>query len=236
MLGLAIPLYDEEAVVERVVGELSSALVGLPHHLALVDNGSRDRTREQLQRLCLEDPRRSLIPLDRNRGYGGGILAGLRFLLARPEVEVLGWSWGDGQVDPAVIPRLYARCLAGADLAKARRIRREDGRQRALVSLGLRALLLPLRPGTTDLHGCPKLLRRGALQLLNLRSEDWFLDGECVLRARQLGLCVEEEDVVMRPRPGGRSKVRPATAAQIGLHLLRWALSGGAPPVRPCSG
>ena len=53
-LGLSVPLYDEEALVEAVVTELIGALEAgdVPFRLALVDNGSRDRTGEIVDRLA----------------------------------------------------------------------------------------------------------------------------------------------------------------------------------------
>ena len=55
-LGLSVPLYDEEALVEAVVTELIGALEAgdVPFRLALVDNGSRDRTGEIVDRLAAE--------------------------------------------------------------------------------------------------------------------------------------------------------------------------------------
>jgi len=226
-LGLAIPLYDEEALVVEVTTGLLRALdlAGLEFRLALVNNGSRDRTGELVADLA-RDPRVRAVQLAENAGYGGGILAGIRALLAEGAPEVLGWCWGDGQVDPAVIPSLYARCQQGAMLAKARRVERQDGAQRRLVTTGYAATVGLLGVRTPDVNGCPKLLRREAWEALAPHHADWFLDAEVVLGAEARGWRIEDEPVVMRRRKAGRSKVRLATVGEFALNLARWKLHG----------
>lgn len=224
-LGLAVPLYDEESLVEEVAAGIVEAAetAGLEFRLALVNNGSRDRTGEIVARLAL-DPRILAVQLERNAGYGGGILAGIRGLLAVGAPEVLGWCWGDGQVDPAVIPRLYEACHGGAMLAKARRVERQDGLQRKLVTTGYAAITGLLGVRTPDVNGCPKLLRREAWEALSPQHADWFLDAEVVLGAEARGWRIADEPVVMRRRKAGRSKVRLGTVAEFALNLARWRL------------
>ena len=95
-LSLTIPLYDEEGNVARVVQALLDTFrkAEVPLTLILVDNGSRDGTRAIVQRLEREEPEVRGVYLDKNQGYGGGILAGME----TAESPLLGYMWGDGQV------------------------------------------------------------------------------------------------------------------------------------------
>lgn len=226
-LGLSVPLYNEGALVERVVAEMVGALEagGVPFRLALVDNGSRDRTGALVDGLA-QDPRIQAVHVSPNRGYGGGILAGLA-ALAGGGHAVLGWTWGDGQVDPAVIPDLYRLCLEGADLAKARRTERRTGLRRRIVSAGYEAVTGALGVRTADVNGCPKLLRAEVLRALSPRHTDWFLDAEVVLGVEARGLRVAELPVVMRPRAAGESKVRLGTVLEFTRNLARWRWDQG---------
>ncbi|MCB9764426.1 MAG: glycosyltransferase family 2 protein [Alphaproteobacteria bacterium] len=222
MLGLAIPLYDEEACCEQVTLDLLAALKAahIPARLALVDNGSSDRTTELVNRLAVAHDAVTAVHLEQNAGYGGGILAGLRAL----DTPFLGWCWGDGQVDAAVVVAAWRKLRAGRfELVKARRVERQDGRQRQLVTtlyntLMRAAFALP----TGDVNGCPKLFTRDAWERLDLRSTDWFLDPELMLKAQALGLRWAEVDAVMRPRPGGASKVRRETMVEFARRLWAW--------------
>lgn len=224
-LGLSVPLYDEDALVEAVVAEIIGALEagGVPFRLALVDNGSRDRTGELVDRLAA-DPRVMAVHLTPNQGYGGGILAGIAALRAMGAHEVLGWCWGDGQVDPAVIPALYSACLGGADLAKARRTERRTGAQRRLVSAAYEAVTRALGVRTRDVNGCPKLLRAEAWEALGAVHQDWFLDAEVVLGVEAHRMRVAELPVVLRERAAGQSKVRLGTVLEFVENLARWRL------------
>ena len=224
-LGLSVPLYDEEALVEAVVAEIIGALEAgdVPFRLALVDNGSRDRTGEIVDRLAA-DPRVMAVHVSPNRGYGGGILAGIAALQERGDCGVLGWCWGDGQVDPAVIPALYEACLAGADLAKARRTERRTGMDRRLVSAGYEVVTQALGVRTRDVNGCPKLLRAEAWEAVGAVHRDWFLDAEVVLEVEARRMRVAERPVVMRERAAGESKVRLGTVLEFVGNLARWRL------------
>lgn len=212
LLGLSVPLLNEAAVVEGVVVELIAALEAraVPFALALVDNGSTDATGEIVDRLA-RDPRLLPLHLSPNQGYGGGILAGVELLRRSSAPEVVGWCWGDGQVDPRVIPDLYEDCLNGAMLAKARRTSRQGELRRRVISSGFALATRALGIRTPDVNGCPKLLHRAAYEAIGPSHRDWFLDTEVVHAVERRGMPIADRPAVMRPRSGGRSKVRAAT-------------------------
>ncbi len=225
-LALAIPLYDEEGNVERVGRELLAAFrqAGIPFSLVLVDNGSRDGTRSLVQRLEREEPEVRGVYLDRNAGYGGGILAGM----AEADGEVVGYMWGDAQVAAEDVLRVYRRLVVDrADLAKARRVRRTDGWQRTIITRVYNTATLWLFHVTSsDTNGCPKLFRRDAWERLAPASTDWFLDPELMIGAAKLGLKKAEVDVVARPRVAGKSKVGTGTVVEFLVNLTREKLRG----------
>lgn len=227
-LGLALTLYDEEAVVQRVIDELRAALEPLPCRWAavLVNNGSADRTGARLAEAEGPCGQGELLALQlaENRGYGGGLRAGLEAVQAMRRPAVLGWAWGDAQIDLAVVPHLLGDIDQGADLAKVVRVERQDGALRRLNSAAWGWWTTQMGAQHVDLHGCPKLFRAELLRGLPLVSADWFLDAELMLHAAERGLRVAERPAVMRPRAGGRSKVRPRVAVQLGLKAAAWRL------------
>ena len=224
MLGLSIPLFDEEAVCEEVVHSLDSALAeaGIPRKLLLVNNGSKDQTSALINRLATQLDSCTALHLSDNAGYGGGILAGMRAL----NTPILGWYWGDGQVPAQAVVDCYHQLTeSGLPLAKARRTSRFDGPQRERISRVYNLLLSALAVGVEDINGCPKLFTREAWERLAPASTDWFLDAEVVLRAVEEDLAWGQADTVMNARQGGSSKVKLSTIAEFAQHL--WAWRGG---------
>ena len=229
MLGVAIPLYNEAARLPQVVGAVVRALSAapLPFRLALVNNGSTDATGAAIEALAGLDPRLLALHLSANAGYGGGICAGVEALLQDEAITHVGWTWGDGQVDPVVfLPLIDALLHQGARLAKARRVRREDGLERLFVTRVYGLCTRGLGIATPDVNGCPKLMDRAAYQELAPRHRAWFLDAEVVIGAEARGWRIVDAPCTMGPRLAGRSKVRPSTALAFLRDLARWRLTG----------
>lgn len=227
-LGLALPFFNEEAVVDAVLSELRAWLAAEPRPIAvaLVDNGSQDGTRAHLAAAAgaVGPSRLLLVPLDENAGYGGGIRAGLQALSAGFGPPALGWAWGDGQVELSLCSALLDAVEGGAALAKARRTERQDGALRRLTTRCWSAWARGMGAQSADLNGCPKVFRAELLRGLPLRSTGWFLDAELVRACEDRGLPVVERAATMRPRRAGRSKVRPQTAVELGLKVAAWRL------------
>jgi glycosyltransferase involved in cell wall biosynthesis len=224
-VGLSVPLYNEEPLVEHVGRAYAAALeaTGLSWTLALVDNGSTDGTRDAIRQLEVHSGVRGVF-LDENAGYGGGIRAGLHWLQSHTNPDVLGWAWGDGQVDPTVIPSLVTAIRRGAHLAKVRRVSRRDGWHRRVVTGMYAHLHHRLGIRSPDVNGCPKLMHEAALRSADLQSTDWFLDPELMLKAEARGWSIVELPVAMGPRAAGASSVNWRTAASLGRQVVGWHL------------
>jgi glycosyltransferase involved in cell wall biosynthesis len=221
-LSLTIPLYDEEGNVERVVEALLEVFrtAEIPFTLILVDNGSSDGTRAIVQQLERGEAEVRGLYLDKNQGYGGGILAGM----AVSDTPVLGYLWGDGQVGAEDVLRVYRRLVAdNVDISKARRVQRMDGWQRTLVSRVYNTAALWLFHVTsTDANGCPKIFTREAWEQLGPpTSSDWFLDPEIMIGVAEEVMKLAEVDVVARARDFGVSKVGVRTIIEFAFNMLR---------------
>jgi hypothetical protein len=98
---------------------------------------------------------------------------------------------GDAQNPVADVLAAYEVLRAsGADVVKGRRVARWDGPYRRIVSLvyNVAFRLLFGTAGLWDINNKPKGLTREAYERLDLRSDDWFVDAELVLRARRRGM------------------------------------------------
>lgn len=222
-LGLSIPLYNEADSLASTVHDLLLALTAVDATIVLVNNGSTDQTGHIVKQLTETQPAIHGLHLPKNAGYGGGILAGVHALLNRSTPPaVIGWMWGDNQVDPGILPTLYQHCIQGTALAKAQRTARQDGWQRQVISaVYAKSMRGIYQCQTPDINGCPKLFRADVLHQLNLSSTDWFLDAEAILKLEQRCLPIQNVPTTMRPRLGGRSKVNWKTVMEFIQNIAR---------------
>ena len=104
LLSVVVPVYNEEKNIGPVVNELLEALKGHePHEILLVNDGSTDNSQEVLMELTNIVANFRTIQHRRKRGQSAAVYSGV--LAARaPIVATLD---GDGQNDPADIPRLF---------------------------------------------------------------------------------------------------------------------------------
>jgi len=76
--------------------------------------------------------------------------------------------------------------------------------------------------GAIDINGSPKLFSRKVFEQMDLRSADWFLDPEIIVKAHHLGLRVIEIDVEGYARHGGVSNVRLDTCVEFVGNIGRY--------------
>ncbi|MFN7634835.1 MAG: glycosyltransferase family 2 protein [Acetobacteraceae bacterium] len=197
-LSVVIPMRNEAGNAAPLVAEIAVALAAIPHEIICVDDGSTDTTAEELR--TAGGPL-VLLQHARSCGQSAAILSGVRAARGR-WIATLD---GDGQNDPADIPRLLARAEAegGAIMVVGHRVTRRDSwlkRRSSRIANAVRAWLLG--DATPD-TGCglkvfPRLL------FLDLPAFDHmhrYLPA-LVLRA---GGRVASEPVNHRPRLRGRS-------------------------------
>ncbi len=239
ILSIVIPFFNEADNVSAVVGSLIAKLVkaDITHEILLVDNGSTDATRERAQAVVKAHATARIVVVERNHGYGGGVLAGL----CRARGRYLGFITGDGQVMPEAVLEVYRHLTESRlDFCKAVRQVRSDGWQRAALSRWGNRLFCWCFPmlRTYDINGSPKLFTRSMYERLQPTSTDWFLDAEIVIKAHLLRAAIGEVPVESPARASGESHVRWTTVVEFlrnlaryrwGRALVEWQTGGQAP-------
>ena len=214
-LSVVIPVCNEVDNIAPLAREVAAALRGHgSFELIYVDDGSTDGTAEAVRRVRAEVAEIRLLRHSRRAGQSAALHTGFRAARAA-WVATLD---GDGQNDPADLPRLLAERDArtarepALQLIAGHRTTRRDSwlrRVSSRVANGVRARLLG--DGTPD-TGCGlKLMRRDTL--LELPYFDHMHRFLPALFRRQ-GATVVSVPVSHRPRREGRSKY--------GLHNRLW--------------
>ena len=107
MISVVIPLYDEEQNIEILCDKLISVLDGLERdfEIILVDDGSTDKTLENMLKARNKDDRVRIIKFRKNFGQSAALKAG--FDHAKGDVVIS--MDGDLQNDPDDLPKLLEK-------------------------------------------------------------------------------------------------------------------------------
>lgn len=126
-LSVVVPVYYNAETLEELYRRLCAMHDPLADRtrleIVLVDDGSKDRSREILERLAARDPGRvRTVLLSRNFGSFNAILAGLTYATG----DCIAVISADLQDPPEMIPAMYERWEAGDRTVMAVREKRED--------------------------------------------------------------------------------------------------------------
>lgn len=126
-VSVIVPCHNEEECLHELHSRIQRVLeeIERPYELIFVDDGSSDRTAEQLVEMQNIDPNIVIVELSRNHGHQLALSAGLD--VAQGERVLL--IDADLQDPPELLPEMMAALDAGADVAYARRMSR-DGESR----------------------------------------------------------------------------------------------------------
>jgi glycosyltransferase involved in cell wall biosynthesis len=232
-LAIVIPALDEEATVGEVIAAVPRRIAGVSKvDVIVVDDGSRDRTRERAEAAGAD----AICVHPRPRGLVQVFKTGTREALRRGADIVVNLD-ADGQHDPGFVPRLIAPILDGeADIALGVRplatsaddmttIRRRGNQIGSWVAS--RALGLALSDATSGYRA----FSREALLRLNVLSEfTYTLD--TIIDASHQRLSVAEVPVRAQARLVGESRMTHSvssyirrTGSQAAMGLIRRRLT-----------
>jgi len=222
-LSVVVPVKDEAENIAPLAREIAASVAGRGEsEIIFVDDGSKDGTAGVLQALKTEIPSLRVITHADNVGQSRAIRTGVR--AARGEIIVT--LDGDGQNDPADIPKLLddlRRGEASLALVSGVRARRKDTWSRRFASrIGNAVRQGLLHDGAVD-SGCGlKAFKREAF--LALPYFDHLHRFLITMMIRE-GYKVHFVDVNHRPRLHGQSKYTNLHRMLVGIDDLlgvRW--------------
>lgn len=232
-LSIVVPCYNEEEVLSELHRRLAKVCDGLAGtcEIVLVNDGSRDGTRDVMRRLVEQDPRVTIVDLSRNYGHQPALAAGLESASGR-RIAMID---ADLQDPPELLPEMLRLMDEGADVVYAQRSsRRGDSVPKRIAAFLFYRILRTLAETEVPVDsGDFRVITRRVLdELKRMPERDRFIRGMIAWTGFRQVPCPYDRD----KRFAGESKyplgrlIKLAVDGLVSSSLkpLRWMAMGGA--------
>ena len=194
-LSIVIPVYNEAATISQIVDMVRSVDVGMDKEILLVDDCSRDGTREVLEKMGKEQADLKVLFHEVNQGKGAALRTG--FTAATGDVVLI--QDADLEYDPKEYPRLLQPIVDGhADVVYGSRFL-GGGAHRVVFYwhyLGNKLLTtlsnMTTNLNLTDMEVCYKVFKRAVIQSIPLRENRFGFEVEITAKIAKRKLKIYE--------------------------------------------
>lgn len=228
-LTVVIPAYNEENGIQAIINRVLAIKEDLrlanidDLELLVVNDGSKDRTREVAAEIALQDRCVVVISHPKNRGYGAALKTGF----SKAHGELVGFLDADGTYPPEYFPRLCTAALQGGDIVIGSRMMGADSKMPATRRIGnlFFAAMLTLLGSqkVTDSASGMRVFRREVLEKIFPLPDGLNLTPVMSTRALHENLKVVEVAIPYSERVG-RSKLSVVRDGRIFMESMIWTV------------
>ena len=119
-ISVVVPMYFEEQMVNECYNKLKSVLLEIKNYdyeIIFINDGSKDKTLELLEKISLKDKNVKIISFSRNFGHQNAVTAGLKYVIG----DVVVIIDADLQDPPEEIPNMIKYWEKGYDVIYGKR-------------------------------------------------------------------------------------------------------------------
>lgn len=200
-VSIVIPVHNEQSNITCLLHEILQCFETLPFHLEIiiVDDGSSDATYSILKALQQKHDQLKIIRHKKNYGQSCALLSGVK----EAKYPIVVFIDGDGQNNPADIPKLLDAIHSPHEIAFGVRINRHDNWHRRLSSRVANAIRQCILKDNSKDTGCGLKVfpRQALLDLPHFNHFHRFLPA----LFSQNGFKIIQVPVSHRPRYFGQS-------------------------------
>ena len=204
-LSVFFPAYNDSGTIASMVIRAVQAASELTpdYEVIVVNDGSADATPEIVDELARTYPQVRAVHHRGNRGYGGALQTGFRTATK----ELIFYTDGDAQYDPAELAALWAKMAPGVDLVNGYKISRSDPLHRIVIGRVYHYLVKFLfRLRVRDVDCDFRLMRREIFDRVLLERDTGVICLEMMRKIQDAGFRVVEVPVHHYHRTHGRSQ------------------------------
>jgi glycosyltransferase involved in cell wall biosynthesis len=206
-LGLSIffPAYNDGGTIASLVilAVQVAATLTPDFEVIVVNDGSTDSTKAIVDDLVRTYPRVRAVHHPVNRGYG----AALRTGFAAATKDLIAYTDGDAQYDPAELPVLWKKLTPDADLVNGYKISRSDPWHRVVIGrVYHHTVRFLFRLRVRDVDCDFRLMRREIFDRVKLEKDTGVICLEMMRKIQDAGFRVVEVPVHHYHRLHGRSQ------------------------------
>src|SRR3954463_7616301 len=220
-LSVFFPAYNDSGTIASMVIRAVQAASELTpdYEVIVVDDGSRDATPEIVDELARTYPHVRVVHHPKNRGYGGALQTGFRSATK----EVLFYTAGDAQSDPAELADLWAKMTPAGDLGNGYKISRSDPIHRIAIGRVYHHIVKLLFGLTVSDVDCDfRLMRRSIFEKIDLEKTSGVICLEMMKKIQDAGFRIVEVPVHHYHRAFGKSQFfNFRRIAKTGVDVLR---------------
>ena len=204
-LSVFFPAYnDSGTIASLVITALHSARkLTSDFEVIVVNDGSADKTAEILDELARTYPEVRVVHHERNRGYGGALRTGF----ATATRDLVFYTDGDAQYDPAEMELLWRRLDDAVDVVNGYKISRSDPMHRIVIGrLYHHTVKILFGLGVRDVDCDFRLIRRTVFDKVRLEKDSGVICLEMMKKITDAGFRIAEVPVHHYHRAYGKSQ------------------------------
>lgn len=221
--SLIIPCYNESENLPLLIKKCEPLTAKANVEIILVDNGSTDNSNVFLKKIITQNSNFKIVRVDVNRGYGFGILSGLR----AAKGEILGWTHADMQTDPLDALKGLKKFTQDDKNLFVKGIRRKRPLMDVFFTIGMSIFetILLAKP-MWDINAQPTLFSRSFFEKWSNPPDDFSLDLYAYYKAKKHGLKIRRFDVEFGKRAFGVShwNVNWSSKVKFIIRTLRYSI------------
>ena len=199
--SLIIPCFNEAANLPNLIKKCE-AFAKNNFEVIIVNNGSKDNTSEILSKLLGKSSQILKVEIINNKGYGHGILEGLK----KAKGEIIGWTHGDIQTDPADFLKGIKFFNKGKKNIFVKGLRKERPFNDIFFTWGMSFFeSILFKYFLFDINAQPTIFHRDFLEKIKNPPNDFTLDLFFYVLARREKIPVYRFPVIFRKRKQGVS-------------------------------